>query len=167
MTAVTLFSSQKIARLARLRVGNGHVLTPANALLIISFTLISSQAQTGPVGHWEGDAQQGSDRMHVAFDLNSDDSGWRGTFSLPGIGVIDERISRLQIEGSVILVWQRTLTWPPRGHVHDAKFKEFPLADHSIIEFPQPDQAAWPKLADSYVGLTLDWLREHATPKGL
>jgi hypothetical protein len=48
-----------------------------------------------------------------------------------------------------------------RGHVSDAKFKVFPQADHSIIEFPPEGEAAWPKFAAGYIGLTLDWLLRH------
>jgi pimeloyl-ACP methyl ester carboxylesterase len=66
-----------------------------------------------------------------------------------------------------VMVMQRTLApGIPTGNVNDAKFKVFQRADHSIIEFPQPGEPfSWPKFADGYIDLTLDWLLRHVTPR--
>jgi pimeloyl-ACP methyl ester carboxylesterase len=77
---------------------------PIGLVLMFSFGLTSSQAQTGPIGHWEGAAEQGADRMPVTLDLGSAPTGLAGTFSLPSIGVIDERLAKVQNDGSEIRI---------------------------------------------------------------
>jgi pimeloyl-ACP methyl ester carboxylesterase len=81
--------------------------------------------------------------------------------SCPTLAIFGGRDTTFRVNDN-LLVWQRTLApGIPRGHVTDAKFKLFPKADHSIIEFPPAGQAMWPKLADGYVDFTLNWLLNH------
>jgi pimeloyl-ACP methyl ester carboxylesterase len=81
--------------------------------------------------------------------------------SCPTLAIFGGRDTTFRVNDN-LLVWQRTLApGIPRGHVTDAKFKLFPKADHSIIEFPSAGQNMWPKFADGYVDFTLNWLLRH------
>jgi pimeloyl-ACP methyl ester carboxylesterase len=81
-----------------------HVLQPAGLILMLSFGSAFIQAQIEPNGHWEGAATRDGDSLEVILNLRSSANGLTGIFSLPGVGVVDERLAKVQNDGPEIRV---------------------------------------------------------------
>jgi pimeloyl-ACP methyl ester carboxylesterase len=80
------------------------VFKPVDLILTLAFSLASIQAQTEPAGHWEGMATRDGESLQIIINLGSASGGLAGTFSLPGVGVIDERLRKIQNDGSEIRI---------------------------------------------------------------
>lgn len=86
--------------------------------------------------------------------------------SCPVLAIFGGRDTTFDVSENLRIMQTTLAPGIPRGQIHEAKFKVFPKADHSIIEFPASGEPFfWPKFADGYIDLTLDWLLRHVTPK--